>query len=65
MIPQKLSFNTPLIYEKYNTNEKPHILGDRNVRFIAYKTVTHSVIFENEYQIKKTINIHRRIVVTF
>ena len=35
MIPQKLSFNTPLIYEKYNTNEKPHILGDRNVRFIG------------------------------
>jgi len=34
------------------TNEKPHILGDRNVRFIAYKTVTHSLILENEYQIK-------------
>ena len=32
---------------------------------IAYKTVTHSIIFENEYQIKETINIHRRIVVTF
>ena len=28
------------------------ILGDRNVRFIAYKTVTYSIIFENEYQIK-------------
>ena len=52
MIPQKLLFNTPLIYEKYNTNEKPHILGDRNVRFIAYKTVTYSIIFENEYQSK-------------
>ena len=52
MIPQKLSFNTPLISEKYNTNENPHILGDRNVRFIAYKTVTYSIIFENEYQIK-------------
>ena len=52
MIPQKLSFNTSLIYEKYNTNEKPHILGDRNVRFIAYKTVTCSIILENEYQIK-------------
>ena len=52
MIPQKLLFNTPLIYEKYNTNEKPHILGDRNVRFIAYKTVTYSIIFENEYPLK-------------
>ena len=35
-----------------DNNEKPHILGDRNVRFIAYKTVTYSIIFENEYQIK-------------
>ena len=52
MIPQKLLFNTPLIYEKYNTNEKPHILGDRNVRFIAYKTVIHNITVENEYQIK-------------
>ncbi|ETJ45833.1 hypothetical protein Q604_UNBC00187G0001, partial [human gut metagenome] len=23
-----------------------------DVRFIAYKTVTHSIILENEYQIK-------------
>ena len=52
MIPQKLSFNTPLIYEKYNTNEKPHILGDRNVRFIAYKTVTYSIIFEMNIKLK-------------
>ena len=54
-----------LISKKIIGKRKPHILGDRDVRFIAYKTVTHSVIFENEYQIKKTINIHRRIVVTF
>ena len=52
MIPQKLLFNTPLIYEKYNTNEKPHILGDRNVRFLAYTTVTYSIIFVHVYQIK-------------
>lgn len=33
-------------------NKKPHILGDQDVRFIAYKTVTHSIILENECQIK-------------
>ena len=52
MIPQKIIIQLPIIYEKYNTNEKPHILGDRNVRFIAYKTVTYTIILENEYQIK-------------
>ena len=52
MIPQKIIIQLPIIYEKYNTNGKPHILGDRNVRFIAYKTVTYSIILENEYQIK-------------
>ena len=52
MIPQKIIIQLPIIYEKYNTNGKPQILGDRNVRFIAYKTVKHSIILENEYQIK-------------
>lgn len=45
----------PLAPNKYThprRNKKPHILGDRDVRFIVYKTVTDSIIFENEYQIK-------------
>lgn len=33
-------------------NKKPHILGDRDARFIAYKTVIYNIVFENEYQIK-------------